>query len=74
MKIQEEEIPLENRLEVILYLEDGDGMGITYDEFESKLIEECKKSNSVADKLLMYEMICRKIEKSKLLKTKEDEK
>lgn len=73
MKLQEKEIPLESRLEVILYLEDGDGMGITYDEFESKLIEECKKSNFVADKLLMYEMICRKIEKSKL-KTKEDEK
>ena len=39
-----------------------------FDEFDRLLLEECGKSNSVADKILALETVVRRYEQSKLLK------
>jgi hypothetical protein len=39
-----------------------------FDEFDRLLLEECEKSNSVADKILALETVVRRYEQSKLLK------
>ena len=41
-----------------------------FDEFDRLLLEECGKSNSVADKILALETVVRRYEQSKLLKNK----
>ena len=39
-----------------------------FDEFDRLLLEECGKSNSVADKILALETVVRRYEQSRLLK------
>ena len=49
-------------LNICIHIDFADTLNITFDDFEQKLIDECNESKSVADILLMYEMIARKIQ------------
>lgn len=53
---------MEDKKQYLLIIPRVDILSLQFDNFEKNLISECEKSDKVSDKLLMLEMIARKIE------------